>query len=410
MLFGPVKAGFEVICGDKEGAKRTMVTFSKTNPIVMPLRLYVEVVSGNSADAKDTLKTFGNSVGNMACSTPGLGHTIAAGYRIAGKEEKAERIFKQATRTTAVVAASIVGSGAGPVGAAALAIAAGAEWDVVDAARGKGTNGVAKMIEAVVEKKKLTPGELFDTMMVPVGDGMTGIAAANAYDKFTKAKQQNQLRQEAQKTNGPEKTEQFEDLSKKIKKQGVKNPEKVANSMCKQAENLKKTVVDNEPQLLETEQKYHKHPRPNAHINGHTSATMIDKDGNQSTGYNRRLTDASRTPRFESETSKLEQNHPNVRSVMSRPLNACAEHMAYENISNPIITYAIQMKDGIVQCIKRCPNCEQFDLGNVITDSIDGTPVPFLLTEVPAHGSYIGTAVSGIILISVADRRKEEQR
>ena len=372
----------------------------------MPIRLGVELVQGNSDDAKDTLKTFGNNVGNMACATPVLGHTIAAGYGIAGKEEKAERIFKQATRTTVVVGAGIVGSCAGPGGAAALAVAAGAEWDLVDAVRGKGVNGVAKMIEVVAEKKEIAPGELFDTVMVPVCDGMTGVAAAKTYDKFTTARRQNQLRQEAERTNGPEKTQQFEDLSMKIKKQGVRNPEKVANGVCKQADDLKQTVADNETRLLETEQKYHKHPRPNAHVNGHTSVTMIDKDGNQSTGYSRRLADAAGKPRLQPGTSRLEQNHPNVQSVMSRPLNACAEHMAHQNIANPVMTYAIQVKDGIVQCVKRCENCEQYPLANVITDSIDGTPVPFLLTEVPEHGSYIGTVVSGIVLIDVAHKGK----
>lgn len=244
--------------------------------------------------------------------------------------------------------------------------------------------------------------------MVPVGDGMTGVAAANIYRKCTKARQQSQLKQEVQKENDL-KTKQLEDLSKKIEKQGVKNPEEVANSMCKEAKNLKQNVTDKEPQLLKAEPRYYKDRDPNGHVNGHTSVTMMDKDGNQSTGYSRRLADANETPRFEPGTSRLELDNPNVQPVMRRPLNACAEHMAYQNILNPIITYAIQIKHGVVQCIERCPNCEQFDLGNVITDSMNGTPVPFPLTEVPASGSYIGAVISGTILISVADRRKEER-
>lgn len=153
MVLGPVKAGFEVICGDEEGAKRTLHTFSRTNPLLMPIRVTIELASGNSDDAKDTLTIFGKNVGNMACSTPVIGHTIAAGYAIAGKEEKAERICKQATRTTIVAGAGIIGSCAGPAGAAALAIVVGAEWDLVDAIRGKGTNGVAKIVVTVATKK-----------------------------------------------------------------------------------------------------------------------------------------------------------------------------------------------------------------------------------------------------------------
>ncbi|CAF4024371.1 unnamed protein product [Adineta steineri] len=411
MLLGPVKAGFEVICRDEEGANRTMSTFSKINPLVMSLRVTAEVLSGNSDNAKDTIKTFGSNVGNMACSMPLLGHTIAVGYRIAGKDEKARRIFKQATRTTVVAGAGIIGFGAGPEEAVTLAIIAGVGWDLIDIARGKEANGIVKLVEIFSRGKKLTPGEIFDAIMVPVTDGMTGYAAANAYGKYTKAREQNQLRQEAQKTNGPEKTKQFEDLLKKIEKQSVKNSENVANSMCKQAKDLEEMVAANEPKLFELEQKFYQHPSPpNAHVNRHTSATMIDKDGNQSTGYSRRLTDASGTPRFQSETSKLEQNYPNVKSLLSRPLNACAEHMAYENISNPIIIYAIQIKNSLVFCVKRCENCEQFDLRNVITDSMHGTPVPFLITEVPPPGSYVRAVISDIIVISVANREREERR
>ncbi|CAF1153545.1 unnamed protein product [Adineta steineri] len=393
MLLGPVKAGFEVICGDEEGASRTMNTFSKINPLVMSLRVTAEVLSGNSDNAKDTIKTFGSNVGNMACSMPLLGHTIAVGYRIAGKDEKARRIFEQATRTTVLAGAGIIGFGAGPEEAAAFAIIAGVGWDLIDIARGKEANGIVKLVEIFSRDKKLTPGEIFDAVMVPITDGMTGYAAANAYGKYTKAREQNQT------------------YHGKSKKQGTKNPEKIANSMCKQAKDLEQMVAANERKLFELEQKFYEHPPPpNAHINGHTSATMIDKDGNQSTGYSRRLTDARGTPRFQSEISKLEQNYPNVKSVLSRPLNACAEHMAFENISNPIIIYAIQIKNGLVFCVKRCENCEQFDLRNVITDSMHGTPVPFLITEVPPPGSYVRAIVSDIILISVANTEREERR
>lgn len=410
MLFGPVKAAFQVLCDDDEGAKETMITFSKTNPLIMPIRFTAEVVSGNSDKAEDTLKTFGKSVGNIACSTPVLGHTIAAGYGLAGKEEKAERIFKQATRTTVVAGAGILGSFAGPAGAAGLAIVAGTEWDLVDHLRGKGTNGVAKLIDSVAEGKKLAPGELFDTVMVPVGDGITGVAAAKTYDRISTARQQNRLRQEAREKNGPENTKQFEDLSKKIKQQGVDNPEKVSNSMCNKAKDLKKTVADNEQRLLETELKYNKRSRGDYHRSGHTSATIVDKHGNESTGYSRRLEDARGTTRFQSGESRLEKSNPSATAVNSRPLNACGEHIAYQNTSNPVITYAVQIQNGVVQCVERCGNCKQFDLGNVITDRMNGVPVPYLVTDVPPAGSYFGAAVSGIVLIDVAAKRNERRR
>ena len=281
-----------------------MSTFSKTNPLIMPFRFSAEMVSGNSDNAKDTLKTFGKSVGNIACSTPALGHTIAAGCRLAGKKEKAEGIFKQATRTTVVAAAAILGSCGGPAG---LAIAAGTEWDIVDHLRGKGTNGVVKLIDTVAQGTKLAPGELFDTVMVPVSDGMTGVAVAKTYDRFTTARQQNRLRQEAQEKNGPENTKQFEDLSKKIKQQDVDNPEKVSKSMCSKAKELKQTVADNEQQLLETELKYNKRSRGDYHRSGHTSATIVDKHGNEATGYSRRLEDVRGTPRFQLGESRLER-------------------------------------------------------------------------------------------------------
>ncbi|CAF1106129.1 unnamed protein product [Rotaria sordida] len=408
MFFGPLKAGFELLCGDEEGASRTMNEFTQTNPIVMPCRLLGAAICNDPNDCEETLKAFGKSMGNMACSTPLVGHAISAGYAIAGKEEQAEKIFLQASRTTVVAGAGIVGSIAGPAGAAAAAIEAGTIWDMTEShATGK-AKGIMTVVEAIRDDKELRPGEVFDSLMTPVGDAITGVAAAKTYDKIMDARKKNQMRQQVQSENNV-KTEQLNNLEKKITDQGVDNSKKLANDMSKKADILREQVAENESKLLEIQRRQRCRIRnPNEHVNGHVSVTIIDEYENESTGYSKRLTDASETTRFDrGPTSRLEQAQPSVTRIQGKPpLNICGEHMAYQGLSSdPVITYALQIKDGVVQCVDRCANCAQYDLGNVITDSINGTPVPFSLSELPSPGSYIGAVVTGTMTVAVSQRR-----
>lgn len=195
-------------------------------------------------------------------------------------------------------------------------------------------------------------------------------------------------------------------LEQKIAEQeGVENPRKLAEDMSRKADILKQKVDDNEPALRENQTGRN---RNDYHKSGHVSSTMIDEHGNESTGYSARMTAASGEQRFTGDKSLLEQNQPDVTPVSSRrPLSNCAEHMAYENCPNPSITYSLQINNGIVSTIERCENCAKYSLGNVITDFINGEPVPFALAEVPPPGSYIGGVISGTVLIAIQGKNKE---
>lgn len=59
MLFGPVKATFQLFCGDKDGAADTWSDFTKTNPIVVPFRATFDLIDEGPEEALKTFKTFG---------------------------------------------------------------------------------------------------------------------------------------------------------------------------------------------------------------------------------------------------------------------------------------------------------------------------------------------------------------
>ncbi|CAF1472984.1 unnamed protein product [Didymodactylos carnosus] len=201
MLIGPVKATVEKVCGDDEGAEKTMEEFTQTNPLVVPFRLAWDVFNDDEDDLDETVKVFTDNLENMANSTPIIGHAIALGHAAAGNEEKAKEVYLQATRTTAVAAAGLVGSLAGPGGSIALAAEVGTGWDMCEALAGGRIHGIPKAIEAFRDNIHLRPGEVFDIVMTPVGDGTTGLLAKQLCDKIMEARAKNQARHQVQEAS-----------------------------------------------------------------------------------------------------------------------------------------------------------------------------------------------------------------
>ena len=137
---------------------------------------------------------------------------------------------------------------------------------------------------------------------------------------------------------------------------------------------------------------------------------MIDEEGNQSIGYSRRLRDAAKIP--STDISKLQSMYPNIRNAedLSRALNACAEHMTFESCTQPFITFAIQITDGIVYAVRRCKNCAQYPLGNVISHALHGEWVPSALVSVPKGSHYCSTMAPGTLYVTLQNGQYRKSR
>ena len=394
-LFGPVKATFQLMCDDKEGAAQTMDEFTKTNPLLFPIRAATDLIVDGPDEAGKTCKTFGRALDNMANSTPVVGHLKGAVTGLCGDEERGEEILKQATRSTVVFGAGVAGfAGAGPVGAFALGAEAGTLWDLTRAATGGPAHGVARLVTAIRDDEDLSSGEFFDSFTAPVADGVAGIAAGKTADGIYKNYKQNQQRTRIQQENAP-KQAQINKLEKEVAAQGVNDPENVVKSMCEDAEELKSKT---------NELRSQGHGRKK--LTGNTSCTMTDEHGNRSTGYSNRLCQNLDIQRFDGDISRLQQNFPNIEPVIDRALDCCAEHMAYEGLpnGNPNVTYAIQIRNDTVVGVERCGNCAQYPLGNVVTDSLHNEWIPTGLQVVPDAGSYRGSTITGMIYVTLQSR------
>lgn len=319
---------------------------------------------------------------NMICSTPGVGHIRGGIAHLAAsnreEEERAKAILNQASRTTVVAGAGIGGFFlGGPVGAAILAGGAGTEYDLIASAITDKPRGVGMLVDAIGNKKTIRSGDFFDAVTAPLLDAGTGVTAARIFTKVQAA------------VKGKK---QISTLEKNLEEQGVKNPKQAVGEMRKKAGDLQEKVSGNSEELTKLQEgvdknrakRYAKLEKknkpipakdPNAATNNHTSCTMEDSRGNRSTGYSSRLTSAMGIDR--NIIGKLQGAFPEIKACMGRALNACAEHMAYEGIiPEPVVTFAIQIRDGMVYAVDRCKNCAQYPLGKVITDGMNGSWIP----------------------------------
>lgn len=315
---------------------------------------------------------------------------------------------------------------AGPVGAAVLASETGTLWDVGRLAVGDGeANGVARLVKAIKDEEDLKPGEFFDSIITPVTDGAAGVAAGKMAEKLCKAwdaAEENKL-----------KDRQFKKISKEAEKNGVKNPDEFAKKVQEQATDLKEQVAKNETQLKDLQERVNENkantlskknaklersgkpkiptaePDPEAHVNGHTSCMMMDEEGNTSTGYSSRLRSAAGINCFEQGVSKLCQAFPEIKNVIPRALKACAEHMSFEKCTQPFVTFAVQIRDGIVTAVERCKNCAQYPLGTVLSDALKGEWIPDTIRQNPGT-HYAAAGACGVLYVTVSTKEFSKRK
>ena len=108
-LLGPLKALHQVLYDDVDRAKQTIDEFTRTNPLIFPVRVTYDLLIDGTDEATQTCKAFGGALDNMANSTPIVGHVKGAITVACGNKEKGTEILQQATRTTIVVGAGVGG-------------------------------------------------------------------------------------------------------------------------------------------------------------------------------------------------------------------------------------------------------------------------------------------------------------
>lgn len=172
-----LKSGFQLICGDIEGAFETQANFLRQCPIVSQVTSGVQLLAGDTYGAIETQKQCLGTISRVADGVPAVGHVKGLVHYAVGDDEGGNQAMRSATRTTAVLAAGTVGLAVGPVGAVVAGVEAGALMDI---AYTYGTNkpqGYVAAIKNVI--KNPNAGGIFDAAVMPVGDAMTGMAGYN---------------------------------------------------------------------------------------------------------------------------------------------------------------------------------------------------------------------------------------
>ena len=115
-------------------------------------------------------------------SVPIVGHIKGIVHYARGDKEGGNKAMKSATRTTAVIAAGVTGEVvAGPMGAFAGGVGAGAEWDLIISALtgGKEVKGIAKIIN-----NPKSVHSYVDAGLAVVSDGILGQAAGEKFEEM----------------------------------------------------------------------------------------------------------------------------------------------------------------------------------------------------------------------------------
>ncbi|KAE9547603.1 hypothetical protein FO519_009185 [Halicephalobus sp. NKZ332] len=167
------KSIVQAISGDTEGAATSAAL----------------LITGNADEALEVQKEFVKGVSDVADGIPVVGHVKGTIHYVAGDTEGGDKAMKSASRTTGVVAGGVGGFFVGgPVGAVAGGIAGGAAMDgittVVDSAVHDEYRpaGYIAAVENIIENPNA--GDIFDTVAMPVFDGLTGYTAGQVANKI----------------------------------------------------------------------------------------------------------------------------------------------------------------------------------------------------------------------------------
>jgi hypothetical protein len=179
-----VKSVVQLAFGDTEGARRTQDNFLKECPIVSQITSVVQLTIGDVDGAFETQKRCGKMVLNFADGIPVVGHAKGVIHYVVGDTEGGSNAMKSATRSAGVMAGGVAGfCVGGPAGAVAGGIYGGAVLDTTTSIITNKPSGYYAAIENIV--KNPNPGDIFDTILMPVGDGLSGYVAGQTYNNLT---------------------------------------------------------------------------------------------------------------------------------------------------------------------------------------------------------------------------------
>jgi len=183
-----VKSLTQEIAGDPAGALATQQHFAYNNtfPVVSQIASLGYYIDGKPEEAKDLQIKFLDDAERITNSIPVAGHIKGGVHYILGDNESGDEAMKAASRSTGVALGGIGGFAmGGPAGAVAGGVAGGAAMDAIITESDKlihGKNasnyGYLAIKDGVEDGNIHTAGEIFDTAMMPVFDGVGGLAGA----------------------------------------------------------------------------------------------------------------------------------------------------------------------------------------------------------------------------------------
>ena len=129
-IFSQTKSLVQLVCGQKDEARKTQENFSRQCPVISQCRSFGEWIKGDNAAAKETQKECGRFLISLTDGLPIIGHIKGGIHYGLGDKLAGENALKAASHTSAVMAGGVAGFVVGgPVGACAVAAASGAAYD-----------------------------------------------------------------------------------------------------------------------------------------------------------------------------------------------------------------------------------------------------------------------------------------
>jgi len=166
-----IKSGVQLMTGDKEGAKKTQMSFLNEGFGTSQARSAFFLVTSEPDKAWEIQKKFGSNLEGTVESVSVLGHVKSITHLMAGDRESSWRAMKSATSGTFTVFGGVLG---GPVGAIAVQVLSDAAISVVDKMikgnRSTG-HGVINYLSHLPEQKI---GDHFDMALGMASTGLIG--------------------------------------------------------------------------------------------------------------------------------------------------------------------------------------------------------------------------------------------
>ena len=374
-VLSQTKSLFQAVFGDTDGARRTQENFSRQCPIVSQVRSACEWAAWDSEAARETQQQFIGFVNDTVDGIPGVGHLKGGIHYAVGDTEGGDKAMKSASRTTGVMGGGVLGFLAGgPPGAVAGGIAGGLAMDGLTTGIDSAVHNEYRpsgMVSQVTEivKDPTNPGLWFDTLSIPVFDGMSGVSAGKGAAKIA-----NKIKAKILAYNQNKAA-----IVKKVGESSYKDVSKAANIARKHMG--KGDVKQNVPQVI-TRVKDLKSKQSYTGCNRQLRQNLRKTRGGMSASQ------AKKNSVFKGSTkSNLQKRVPSAKKVLPRDPRSCAEHAAFQKLykNHPTAdpskistcTVKVNPRKGAITALKRCDNCMEYKsaMGSVPTDAIHGMPI-----------------------------------